>query len=78
MPTSSATARATASWSPVSRMDVRLSSRNRATASAEESLTVSATTTTPRAFPSQPTATVVPPGCLCPRDGLREFGGEVL
>ena len=40
------------------------SSRSRATASAEVGLTVSPTTITPRARPSQPTATGVRP-CAC-------------
>ena len=61
MPTSAATVRAVASLSPVSSTGVRPRSRNRVIASAEVGLTSSATTTTPRALPSQPTAIAVPP-----------------
>ena len=61
MPTSAATARATVSLSPVSSTGVRPRSRSCATASALVGLTASATTSTPRAAPSQPTATAVRP-----------------
>ena len=61
MPTWAATWRAAASLSPVSRTGVSPSSRSRATASADVGLTVSPTTMTPRARPSQPTATARAP-----------------
>ena len=55
MPTWSATARAARPLSPVSRTGSGRGSRSRAIASALVGLTVSATTSTARAAPSQPT-----------------------
>ncbi|CAM5617627.1 hypothetical protein STENM223S_02833 [Streptomyces tendae] len=61
MPTSAATASATALLSPVSRMGVRPSPRSRSMASGLVSLTASATSRTARASPSQATAMAVRP-----------------
>ncbi len=60
MPTSAATRCAVTAWSPVSRTVRRPSRCRAATASAELGFTVSATVSTPRATPSQPTTTGVP------------------
>ena len=61
MPTSAATARATVSLSPVSRTGVRPRARSSRTASALVGFTASATASTARARPSQPTAIAVRP-----------------
>ena len=61
MPTSAATARAVVSLSPVSSTGRRPSAFSDAIASAELGLTVSATTNTARAWPSQPAAIAVWP-----------------
>ena len=62
MPTSAATALAVVSLSPVSSTGRSPSALSEAIASAEEALTVSATTKTARASPPQPAAIAV-----CPR-----------
>ena len=61
MPTSAATDWAARALSPVSRTGDRLSWRRSATASADVSFTLSATTRSPRISPSQPTHTGVRP-----------------
>ncbi len=50
--------------------------RSRRTASALVGLTASATTSTARARPSQPTATAVRPSASAPRLGVRQRGGQ--
>ena len=75
MPASAATASAVASLSPVSRIVRRPRRRSAATAPAAEGLTVSATATAPRAWPSHPASTTVRPGPL-PRHALRGQPGR--
>ena len=72
MPTSSATARATRLVVAGEQHRVEAEARSRRTASAEPAFTVSATTSTPRARPSQPATTAVRPASR----GARHRGGQ--
>ena len=75
MPTSRATACAVASLSPVSRTGRSPSARSRVIASADVGLTASATTSTPRARPSQPTAiAVAPSACAAAKASVSSAG----
>ena len=77
MPTSAATARAVVALSPVSSTGRRPSAFSDATASAELGLTVSATTNTAAAWPSQPAAMAVCPRASAAPAGGVELGGQV-
>ena len=78
MPTSAATARAVVSLSPVSRTGRRPSAFSDATASADVSLTVSATTNTAVARPSQPAAMAVCPRASAARRAASSSGGRCI
>ena len=78
MPTSSATARAVVSLSPVSRTGRRPSAFSDATASADVALTVSATTKTAVACPSQPAAIAVCPRASAARRAASSAGGRCM
>ena len=78
MPTSSATARAVVSLSPVSRTGRRPSAFSDATASADVDLTVSATTKTAVARPSQPAAIAVCPRASAARRAASSAGGRCI
>ena len=77
MPTSAATARAVVSLSPVSRTGRSPSAFSEATASAELSLTVSATTKIAVARPSQPAAIAVCPRASAARRAASSSGRQV-
>ena len=78
MPTSAATARAVVSLSPVSSTGRSPSAFSDATASAELSLTVSATTKIAVAWPSQPAAMAVCPRASAARRAASSSGGRCI